>query len=285
MNATLQIAVWSHPVNEPVVRALEAAFPGGIHRRSAQEARALLEGGQVHVALLPSHEALSAQASLEILPAVAVSSWTNPWATLMVGEQLGAATMGIMHQPEGRPTALLAAMVLKEHYRTVVALHERDRLPDGLSEHALVTVPLADAGTDTGPAPLPDTGHSVALDLGQEWSEMAGYPFVWSLFTCRKEEATADLIIAVRDVLQHLDRERVDLERAWDLDEVASDFFLNHLRLTLDDMAIASLTEFCDHLYFYGVTEEVLPVQFASLPPDPRSNTVPSADEEEVDDE
>lgn len=283
MSANLQIAVWSHPVNEPVIRALEVAWPGGIHRCSAAAARAMLEAGQVHAALLPSNEALAGQGTLEVLPAVAVSSWTNPWATLLVGEQLGAATMGIMHQPEGRPGALLAAMVLKEHYRTVVALHERDKLPDGLSEHALITVPLSKDEDEQAPAPLPDAGDGVALDLGLEWSEMAGYPFVWSLFASRKDEATAELIMSVRDVVQRLDEERVELERAWDLDEVSSDFFLNHLRLTLDDLAIASLTEFCDHLYFYGVTEEILPVQFASLPRDAASDP-PVQHEDEADD-
>ena len=100
---------------------------------------------------------------------------------------------------------------------------------------------------------------------------MSGYPFVWSLFACRKDEATAELIMTLRDVVQQLDEQRVEKERAWNLDEVSSDFFLNHLRLTLDDLAIASLTEFCDHLYFYGVTEEILPVQFASLPRDAAS--------------
>jgi predicted solute-binding protein len=282
MSAPLQIAVWSHPVNEPVIRALEEKWPGGVHRRTAAQARLMLDAGQVHVALLPSNDALAAQASLEVLPAVAISSWTNPWATLMVGEHLGAAAMGIMHQPEGRPAALLAAMVLKEHYRTVVALHERDRLPDGLSEHALVTVPLSKDGEAEMPAPLPDSGEGVALDLGQEWSEMAGYPFVWSLFTCRKDEASPELITSLRDVMQQLDEERVEKERSWSLDDISSDFFLNHMRLTLDDLALASLTEFCDHLYFCGVTEEILPVQFASLPRD-TTTAAPTPEEESRD--
>lgn len=262
----MRIVAWHHPVNEPVIRALEASFPGSVMRCGLAEVVQQLTAGLVDVALVPSDQALSAQEQLDVLPAVAVSSWTNPWASLMVGSQLGASTMGVMHAPEGRSTAMLAAMVLKEHYKTIVALHERDTLPEGMAEHALVTVPLS---AEEGEEPslkedLIDEG--VALDLGQEWSEMAGYPFVWSLFVCRRDEADAQMITAIRDAIQHLDAERVELERSWDFDDVMSDFFLNHLRLTLDDLAVASLTEFCDHLYFYGVTEEILPVQFASLP-------------------
>lgn len=266
----MQIAAWNHPINEPVIRALEEAYPGGVTRCGLVQGIQMLSEGFVDVALLPSDQALAGQETLEILPAVAVSSWGNPWVTLMVGSQLGAATMGIMHAPEGRSAALLAAMVLKEHYQTKVMLHEQAELPEGLANHALVTVPLteeeqAKAEEERGEAADPEL-EGFALDLGQEWSEMAGYPFVWSLFACRKDEATPDMITGIRDVITRLDQDRVELERAWDLDEVSSDFFLNHLRLTLDDLALASMTEFCDHLFFYGVTSEVLPVQFASLP-------------------
>jgi predicted solute-binding protein len=176
--------------------------------------------------------------------------------------------MGIMHAPEGRSAALLAGLVLKEHYNTVVALHEQKQLPEGLAGHALVTVPLTEEeGGDGAAAVASDSGEGIALDLGQEWSEMAGYPFVWSLFVGRKDENHEDAIRAVRRVAAILDRDRVDLERAWELDDVHSDFFLNDVRFAVDDLAVASLTQLCDHLYYYGITDEILPVQFASLPP------------------
>jgi len=218
---------------------------------------------------------------VDILPAVGVSSWTNPWLSLVVGNQLGAATMGIMHAPDGRSGALLAALVLKEHYNTVVALHEQPALPVGLSEHALITVPL-DEGDDLV-APASDTSEGVALDLGQEWAEMAGYPFVWSLFVGRKDENHDDAIRQLRDVVTQLDQHRVALERAWDLDEIGSDFFLNHVRLAVDDLAIASLTQLCDHLFYYGVTDEVLPVQFVTLPADEDAAVHPDDAPESID--
>ena len=264
----MRIVAWQHPVNETLIRALEDTFPGSVQRASLVETMQVLLDGHADIALVPSDQALSSQDQVDMLPAVGVSSWTNPWMSLVVGNQLGAATMGIMHAPEGRSAALLAGLVLKEHYNTVVALHEQEELPEGLAEHALVTVPLQEEeGGDGAAAVAPDSGEGVALDLGQEWSEMAGYPFVWSLFVGRKDENHEDAIRMVRNVAARLDQDRVELERAWDLDDIQSDYFLNHARLAVDDLAIASLTQFCDHLYYYGITDEILPVQFASLPP------------------
>ncbi len=58
------------------------------------------------------------------------------------------------------------------------------------------------------------------------------------------------MIIAIRDAMKHLDTHRVEAVQRWDLDSVAEDFFLNELRVTMDDLAVASLTELCDHLFF-----------------------------------
>jgi len=276
----MRIVAWQHPVNETIIRALEDAFPGSVQRASLVDSIQLLLDGHADVALVPSDQALSTQDRVDILPAVGISSWTNPWMSLVVGDQLGAATMGIMHAPEGRSAALLAGLVLKEHYNTVVALHEQEALPDGLADHALVTVPLKDSEEGDGAATVADDGtEGVALDLGQEWTEMAGYPFVWSLFVGRKDENHEDAIRVLRSVAAKLDRDRVELERSWDLDDIQSDFFLNHVRLAVDDLAIASLTQFCDHLYYYGITDEILPVQFASLPASEEDDGIGEDDE------
>ena len=277
----MRIAVWNNPVNESLILALEEAYPGAIDRLPLKDVLQAVLDNQADVALVPSDQALSSQGQVDILPAVGVSSWTNPWLSLVVGNQLGAATMGIMHAPDGRSGALLAALVLKEHYNTVVALHEQPALPVGLSEHALITVPL-DEGDDLV-APASDTSEGVALDLGQEWAEMAGYPFVWSLFVGRKDENHDDAIRQLRDVVTQLDQHRVALERAWDLDEIGSNFFLNHVRLAVDDLAIASLTQLCDHLFYYGVTDEVLPVQFVTLPADEDAAVHPDDAPESID--
>ncbi len=279
----MRIAAWNNPVNESLIRALEQAFPGDVMRLSLPDALQTLLDGRADVALVPSDQALSSQMEIDILPAVGVSSWTNPWATLVVGDQLGAATMGIMHAPEGRSAALLAGLVLKEHYNTVVALHEQPILPEGLADHALVTVPLEVQDNDQDVEPLSDTTDGMALDLGQEWAEMVGYPFVWSLFVGRKDEQHDDAIRQLRDVVTQLDQHRVDLERIWDFDDVAADYFLNHVRLAVDDLAVASLTQLCDHLFFYGITDEVLPVQFATLPKDEEADVRPDNAPDSID--
>lgn len=279
----MRIAAWNNPVNEALILALEEAYPGAVDRLPLKDVLQAVVDGQADVALVPSDQALAGQDQVDILPAVGISSWTNPWMTLVVGDQLGAATMGIMHAPEGRSAALLAGLVLKEHYNTVVALHEQQALPPGLADHALVTVPLEESDDDASVTAAQDATEGVALDLGQEWAEMAGYPFVWSLFVGRKDENHEDAIRQLRDVVTRLDQHRVELERAWDMDDVASDFFLNHVRLAVDDLAIASLTQLCDHLFYYGITDEILPVQFATLPADEEADVRPDDAPDSID--
>jgi len=267
----MRIAAWNHPVNHPVMTALQESGIASVEATTIAECIALLKSGVADVALLPSEMALGGHADMDVLPAVAVSSWVNPYAALVIGDQLGAPTLGIMHGPEGRPSALLAAIILKEHYQTSAVLNEQATMPDGIASHALITVPLEGLDSASKKDVLSDeekaeqNAAATTLDLGLEWSEMASYPFVWSVFVCRRDEASDKMIIAIRDAMKHLDTHRVEAVQRWDLDSVAEDFFLNELRVTMDDLAVASLTELCDHLFFYGITEEVLPVQFATL--------------------
>jgi len=109
----MRIAAWNHPVNHPVMTALEESGIGSVEASTIAETVALLKSGVADVALLPSEIALGSHKDFDVLPAVAVSSWVNPYAAIVIGDQLGASTLGIMHAPVGRPAALLACIVLK----------------------------------------------------------------------------------------------------------------------------------------------------------------------------
>lgn len=255
----MKIAVWNNPVTRAVYEALVAAFGSEVVATSRQQAEDAVRSGLVDVALLPTDAALSASDDFDILPAVAVSTWINPYALLRVGSPLGSKTMEVAHGKEGRLAAILASIVLKEHYGTVVALSEKESLPEEFVADALIS-------TQTGGQETDVNLHEITLDLGQEWFELCGYPFVWAVFVVRKGEANPDTIQAVREAVIKVDDNRVVFAERWEDDRMMQDFFLNDLRLRLDDMVIASLTELCDHLYFYGFTDELKPVVLASLP-------------------
>jgi len=257
----MKIAIWNNPVTYPVLEGFKTAFGEGVYPMARTEILKELRDGIADVALIPSDLALAHPEDFDILPAVAVSTWNNPYAILTVSQTLGSKTLGIIHGNEGSLSALVAAVVLKEHYGTVVALNERDDLPAELSPHALISVPLE------GDASASDA-DPITIDLAQEWYELTSYPFVWAVFATRKGAAGPDVIRAVRDAMIAIDDNRVAFSKKWNDNPEMESFFLNDLRMRLDDLAVASLTEMCDHLYFYGLTEEINPVMFASLPPD-----------------
>jgi chorismate dehydratase len=255
----MKIAVWKNPVTYPVFKGLSDTFGKNVFLATREQLTADLQNGKVQVALMPSDVALANPEEFDIIPAVAVSTWNNPYALLTVGAELGSKSIGIIHSVEGRLTALLAAIVLKEHYGTEAALNERISLPDEIASDALISIPLEES-------PEALKAEAITLDLGQEWYELSNYPFVWAVFVTRKGEATPGVITAIRDAMVFLDDHRADFASQWSKDEEVEDFVLNDLRLRLDDMAVASLTELCDHMFFHGVTPEIQPVVFASLP-------------------
>ncbi len=254
----MKIAVWKNAVTYPAFKGLSDTFGSSVYQATREQLTTDLQKGAAHVALIPIDVALANPKEFDILPAVAISSWNNPFAPLTVGSQLGNETLGLIHGVEGRLSALIAAIVLKEHYGTMVALNERTSLPEGIPSDALISIPLEDQ------VDAPDD-QAITLDLGQEWYEMSNYPFVWAVFVTAKGAATDDTITAIRDAIVFIDDHRADFARQWSQDPEVEDFVLNDLRFRLDDLAIASMTELCDQLYYYGITEEIQPVQLASL--------------------
>ena len=260
----MKIAVWKNPVTYPVFKGLSDTFGQNVYQASREQLTTDLQSGKAQVALIPADVALANPEEFDVLPAVAVSTWNNPFALLTVDTLRSGGTLGVVHGVEGRLYALVAAIVLKEHYGTIAALTERVSLPEEVAQDALITIPL-EGDVD------PTSNSAVVLDLGQEWYELSNYPFVWAVFVTRKGEASPSVITTIRDTVAFLDDHRADFAAQWSKELEIEDFVLNDLRLRLDDLAIASMTELCDHMFYYGVTEEIQPVLLASLPPDDSS--------------
>src|SRR5690606_33470111 len=86
------------------------------------------------------------------------------------------------------------------------------------------------------------------MDLGREWFELANYPMVWGVFAATKGSITNERIIALRDAVSRLDALRESRSRTIE-DEFVRDFVENQVRLRLDDLAVASLTELYNYVY------------------------------------
>ncbi len=234
----MRLAVWDTPFTDTIARAFASVRGVSLFRGSSVDVVARLAAGQADVALVPADHALSASDDVDILPAVAVSMWRSQQTRLVLPSGLSSPVLSLLTGPESLYMTLLARIVLKEHF----------------GKQMLVL----DAGdVELDPPWMPvvvseGEGDPLAVDLVQEWSEMAHYPLVAALFIARKGQASGELIRQVRDVVVACDEEREDAER-------------EQIRFRLDDLAVASLSELADYLFYYGMTPEIQGVTFASL--------------------
>ncbi|ARA91727.1 hypothetical protein AWN76_000130 [Rhodothermaceae bacterium RA] len=265
----MKIALWDHPIADPLADGLASAsatYGACVRRHPAGDSADLVRGGQVDLALVPSLAALQDPDAFDVLPAVAVSTWSYPFARIVLRRPLGEPIREVAFDPAYEQERHVARMVLREHYGLEpVFVPRRDVL--GREEDAALLV------SDTV-EPVPAGGP--VLDLGQEWYELAQYPMAWGLFVARKGTATASMIRALRQAATAAEQAREAWLEARALPDELTAFYRDSLRYRLDDLVIASLTEWRHHLYFFGLTEDIPNLEFVALPDDEEEADAPN---------
>ncbi len=102
------------------------------------------------------------------------------------------------------------------------------------------------------------------LDLGREWFELVNYPMVWGVFVSAKGSVTDDYIRLLRDAIIRVDMLRERRAKSIEND-VTRDFMENQVRLRLDELAVASLTELYNYVYYYGAVTDFTTIPFVEL--------------------
>ena len=258
------LATWDYGPTDFLVSGFTSgavASPFELERHSPQRCAELLRAGQVDVALVPTLTVASDVGAFDVLPAIALSTWRYPYAKLVLRRDLGEPVRTVAVDPAHPQEALLARIVLKEHYGA-----EPELVPHpGADVEALLGAD-ADASLVVGPrVPMLQTDR-LALDLGQEWYELANYPMVWGVFATPKGEATPEMITALRDAAEAAEANRAVWMQAQEPPPALHAFYQDDLRIRLDDLAVASLTEWLRFLFFYGVAEEITGLPFVALP-------------------
>jgi len=116
----------------------------------------------------------------------------------------------------------------------------------------------ADVELHSGTAPQSHGNDPAVLDLGREWYELAQYPMVWAVYCCLKGKGNDEMT----KLLIKITKEAEIIAQNWGArsSSVKDRFFGEHLRLRLDDVAIAGLTTIREYMYYYGLTKELLPL-------------------------
>ena len=230
----MHVALWDIPPAD-----CWAAAAGHLPVERARRPARLLLDGYADLALVPTTEVLRDTDSYCVLPGAALSTWSYPFARLALASGLGHMP-SIAVPPEAESEALVARIVLKEHYGI-----EPDFQRSGFHEARLLIGRAAAAW------------EGEALDLGQEWFECAGYPMVWAVWVMRPDEATPAALEILKSFVIEAEKSALALANADGVPSVVRRFWREDLRFRLDDLAVASLTKLREYLWYYGITKEV----------------------------
>lgn len=255
----MRVAVWDHLPSTLFEGPRGAEGPVEFVRIAAQDTANALAREEVDVALLDTLSVLQNTDAYDVFPAVALSSWEYPFARLLLRGGIGAKAGTLVTPDHVGLESLVARVVLREQYGSDVEVHTS-------TGFGIADVP--DAEEDACLIMNPDGRRTETdwfdMDLGREWFELVNYPMVWGLFVAPKGHGDNQAITTLRDAVARQDALRVSRAQKIE-DATVRDFVENQVRLRLDDLVVASLTELCNYVYYYGAVADYCTVPFVSL--------------------
>ena len=257
----LSIALWDEAILDFFARSLhelDDKIPSRVTRTSRRECRDLLVSGDVDIALIPTLSAVTENELFDILSAVALSTWSNPFTQLYLKADIGAHVDTVAIDPRYAQEALLAKIVLKEHYAAEPVFRPTNQIAS-----QDVNVIEGDAALIIeGSFNTERTRGNAVVDLGQDWYELTHYPMLWGVFIMGKGAATDDAVRLLRVAAQYTELYSEEWVQDQSLSDEMKQFFKKGIRYRLDDLAIAGLTSLQDYMYYNNAVEEIKEISF-----------------------
>lgn len=260
----MRLAIWdSLPADFLVSGFTSGAVenPFDIERYPPAECAARFAREEVDFALLPTMVALQVSDAIDVIPSVGLVSWGYPFARLAWKEGLEELPQTVAFNPNDVQERFLARVLLQEHYDT-----EADFVAHkGLGPRELLASD-EDAALLVGPDVPTLQVNGFSMELGREWYELANYPMVWGLIAARQGVVSSEHIEALIACAEASEEHRDMWVQAQEPPAALDSFYHDELRLRLDRLAIASLTEFRTYLFYYDVFSDIPDIPFAYLP-------------------
>lgn len=259
----MQLAIWNYPAAEFLVSGFTSGAvpsPFEIERHAPEECAARLAQGDVDIALMPTTLALQAYDSLDAVPSVGLVAWKYPYARLVWGGGLHDFPETIAYNRRHAQEQFVARVILHEHYQ----LNPEFVAYDDVAPRALLDA-SEDASLLVGPDVPALQTDGFAMDLGREWYELVNYPMVWGLLVTERGRADAEIIKPLIANAEAAEEHRDVWVQAQETPAALNEFYSEELRVRIDRLAIASLTELRTYLFYYDVMDEIPDVPFAYL--------------------
>lgn len=260
---TLRLAVPDSLAGDLLAEAGQAV---GVHSVKLDGFAAVeaLQRREVDLALVPTFSVLRDAEAFAVLPILALSSWEQPFCGVVLKYGLQHAASSLIAPKHAVQEALLAQVLLKEHYgfRPELRFRERTSLDD-LAGDADAVMVLSRAQDVQAP-----TGMTV-LDVGQEWYELSSYPMVWHLAVSLPDVDRAGWGAKLRALVREAESRRGVWVRSLDMTENLHTWLSESLRFRFDDLATASLTEYREYLFSFGLLTEIPDVPIVTFEEEP----------------
>ncbi len=214
----------------------------------------MVRTGDLEIALVPALSVMADTSEVEVVPAVAMSSWRYPFAQLYLPDGLDSSPDQVLYNRRYKEEADLTRIILKEHYGLTPSFESVDSFDDP-------GVPRICVGNEVSTA----RSRGLYLDIGQEWYELANYPMVWGLYVMTKGSVTAEVVQRLREVAARTEKLRTRWADAADRGGAIRRFFLEDIRVRFDDLVTASLTQLLDYAFYYDLTDEIRAFPVASV--------------------
>jgi chorismate dehydratase len=111
------------------------------------------------------------------------------------------------------------------------------------------------------------SGNESYLDLGDEWEDLTGLPFVYALWVGRRDSLSQDdvsaLIEAKKYGLQNIDVICEKASERYGIDfDFCKSYLTKNLHYDLGDFEIDGMREFFTYAFYYGVIEFIPEIKF-----------------------
>ena len=262
----ITLALWDEAVLDYFSRAafeLSENIELNVVRAPRRECRDLVINGKADVGLVPTLDALKERELFDVASAVSISTWDNPFVKLLIKSEANGAIKSVAINPYFTQEAIIARILLKEHYNAEPVFHPTLNASIEELQQASVDASLLVYHDATDIA-----GQENMFDVGRDWFELTHYPMVWGVFVTNRGTAKDELIRTLRTIAQYSEL----YSQAWasesDLPEMYKAFYGDGIRYRMDDLAVAGLTSLQDYLYYNNALEDMGPLSFYELEQD-----------------
>jgi len=223
-------------------------------------AQRLLEG-EVELGIVPSIEYARAKGSWKIIPDLSIASQGAVKSVCLFFNTNMSRIGKIALDTSSRTSAALLKIILQERYELTP---EFILLPPDLD----TMLEAADAALIIGDKALQySTEHTNYLDLGEEWSDMTGLPFVFAFWAGNELQMQEKDVKVIQESYQtgsqNIEKITRDFAKAhpmsWDF---YYDYLTSNISYSFAEDEKAGLMEFYRYAFYFGLIEHIPDLHF-----------------------